>query len=137
MTEYRHLITNPKYQEIWKPAYGKELGRLAQGLEGIVEGTDTITFIFKNEIPSDRWRNITYGRIVMNLQPEKEYPYRVRLTVGGDRINFPGDCGTPTADILAVKLLLNSVISTRGARFMTIDIKNFYLNTPMDRPEFM
>ena len=106
-------------------------------MEGIVEGTDTISFIFKNEVPADRWRGITYGWIVANLRLEKEDPYRVRLTVGGDRINFPGDCGTPTADILTIKLLLNSVISTRGARFMTIDIKKFYLNTLMDRPEFM
>jgi hypothetical protein len=32
---------------------------------------------------------------------------------------------------------LNSVISTKGARYCTIDIKDFYLNTPMERPEFM
>jgi hypothetical protein len=56
--------------------------------------------------------------------------------MGGDRINYPGDCGTPTADILTVKLLLNSIISTLHAKFMTIDIKDFYLMTPMDRPEY-
>ena len=39
--------------------------------------------------------------------------------------------------MLTVKLLLNSVISTKGARFMTIDIKDFYLNTPMKRFEYM
>ena len=47
------------------------------------------------------------------------------------------DNGTPTADLLTVKLLLNSVISTEGARFMGIDIKNFYLNTPMERSEYL
>ncbi len=31
--------------------------------------------------------------------------------------------------------LFNSVISTRGVRFMTIDISNFYLMTPLKRPE--
>jgi hypothetical protein len=39
--------------------------------------------------------------------------------------------------MITVKILLNSVISTQNARFMTIDIKDFYLNTPMERPEFM
>ena len=39
--------------------------------------------------------------------------------------------------MLTVKILLNSVISTKGARFMTIDIKDFYLNTPMARFEYM
>jgi hypothetical protein len=56
--------------------------------------------------------------------------------VGGDRINYPGDYGTPTKDLLTVKLLLNSIVSTMGAKFMTIDIKDFYLMTPMDQPEY-
>ena len=38
---------------------------------------------------------------------------------------------------MLVKLFFNSVISTRGARFMSIDIKNFYLGTPMKRKEYM
>ena len=78
-----------------------------------------------------------YGRIVANFCPEKDDLYRIRLTVGGNRINYPGDCGTPTADMITVKILLNSVISTVHAKFMTIDIKDFYLNTPMERPEYM
>ena len=44
LMEYRHLIANPKYRPIWKPAYGKEIGRLAQGIPGVVEGTNTIVF---------------------------------------------------------------------------------------------
>eukprot|EP00804_Cyclotella_cryptica_P008968 CCRYP_012064-RI/>CCRYP_012064-RI protein AED:0.45 eAED:0.45 QI:0/-1/0/1/-1/0/1/0/124 len=39
--------------------------------------------------------------------------------------------------MLTTKVLLNSVISTKGARFMTIDIRDFYLNTPMVHPEYM
>eukprot|EP00804_Cyclotella_cryptica_P014586 CCRYP_020641-RA/>CCRYP_020641-RA protein AED:0.25 eAED:0.25 QI:0/0/0/1/1/1/3/0/614 len=119
------------YCTIWKNAYGKELGRLAQGIPGTVKGTNTIVFIAYNEIPPQRCKDVTYGRIVANYRPEKEDPYRIRLTVGGNRITYPGDCGTPTADMLTTKILLNSVISTKGARFMTIDIKDFYLNTPM------
>ena len=38
---------------------------------------------------------------------------------------------------MTVKMHLNSVISTKGARYCTIDLKDFYLNTPMERPEFM
>ena len=36
-----------------------------------------------------------------------------------------------------LKLLLNSAVLTNGAKFFTIDIKNFYLNTPMERFEYM
>jgi hypothetical protein len=39
--------------------------------------------------------------------------------------------------MLVAKMLLNSVISTRGAKFMTMDISNFYLMTPLKRPEFI
>lgn len=46
------------------------------------------------------------------------------------------DLSTPTADLMAVKLLLNSVISTPGARFVTLDIKFFNLNSPMEEPGF-
>lgn len=137
MMEYRHLMADPKLKSLWQAKYGKELGRLAQGLPGVVEGTNTIFFIHKNEIPKDRWRDVTYGRIVTAYRPEKSDPHRVRLTVGGDRINYTGDCGTPTADMLTTKIHLNSIISTKGARCMTIDIKDFYLNTPMPRHEFM
>ncbi len=46
-------------------------------------------------------------------------------------MHYPGDADTPTADLLTIKILLNSIISTPNARFMTMDIKDFYLNTPM------
>jgi hypothetical protein len=38
--------------------------------------------------------------------------------------------------LLTVKLLFNSVISTPQAKFMCIDIKDFYLCTPMERYEY-
>ena len=36
-----------------------------------------------------------------------------------------------------IKLLLNSVVSSIWAKFMTADVKNFYLNTPMEEPEYI
>ncbi len=34
-------------------------------------------------------------------------------------------------------MLFNSVISTKGARFMTVDTSNFYLMTPLHYAEFI
>ena len=59
------------------------------------------------------------------------------MCAGGNRINFPGDAGTPTADLLTIKLLANSIVSTKKAKMITMDLKDFYLNTPMERPEFI
>ena len=61
---------------------------------------------------------------MVNFRPETEDPYRTRLTVGGDSVNYPYDCGTPTLDLATVKYLLNSVISTPLDKFMTINIKD-------------
>ena len=137
MLKYRQLITHPKYCEVWKNSSANEFGRLAQGVGGRIKGTNTIFFIHKHQIPQDRWKDVTYAKFVCELKPNKAEVYRTRLTVGGDKVHYPGDVGTPTADLTLVKMHLNSVVSTRGARYMTLDVKNFYLNTPMGRYEYV
>ena len=137
LMEYRHLIGDPKYKKIWGQAYSNELGSLAQGMQVCVKATNTIFYISKEDLPAERWKDGTYGRIVVNYCPKKSNPNRVRLTVGGNRITYPGNCGTPTADMLTVKLLRNSVISTNRVKLMSLDIKNFYRNTPISRYEYM
>ncbi len=110
----------------------KELGRLAQGLPG-TEGTNTIMFMTHNDIaniPSDR--TVTYARIVVDYRPQKKDPNRVRITVGGNLIHYPGEVTTRTADMTTSKILWNSVLSTPGAKYCCADVKNFYLETPMD-----
>jgi hypothetical protein len=62
---------------------------------------------------------------------------RTRLTVGGNLIDYPGDTHAPTADITSFKLHVNSTLSTPGAKMVCADVKNFYLNTPMDHSEYM
>jgi hypothetical protein len=56
--------------------------------------------------------------------------------MGGNLINYPEDVGTPTANLLLIKILLNSVILMRGAKFAGADLANFYLTTPLKRPEY-
>ena len=59
------------------------------------------------------------------------------MTVGGNLIDYPYEVSTPTADMTTAKLVMNSTISTPGATFHCFDISNFYLNTPMERSEYM
>ncbi len=82
-------------------------------------------------------KDVTYGQFVCTVQPEKAEPNQTCFTVGGDRINYPGKVAIPTAEMLVAKMLFNSVISTKGAHFMTMDISNFYLMTPLHRPKFI
>jgi hypothetical protein len=92
-------------------------------------------FIPPSDIPDER--TITYGRLVCDIHPHKAEQHRVRLTVGGDRINYPGDTATKNADLTTSNCLWDSTVSTPGARYMCADVKKFYLNTLLDRPEYM
>ena len=74
--------------------------------------------------------------MVCKVRPEKSNPNRTRITIGGNRITFPGDIGSPTASLELAKLVFNSVLSRPGAKFTIFDICNFYLQTPLDRPEY-
>jgi hypothetical protein len=135
--KYRQLMRDPKYKETWSKSAANEFGRLAQGVGGRYKGTNTIHFIHKNQVPRDRMKDVTYGSFSCDCKPNKTENVRTRLTAGGDRINYPEDVGTPTADMLVFKCLINSVISTKGAKCLMLDIKDFYLNTPMKRYEYM
>ena len=119
----------------------KELGRLTQGYtchsdpQHSVEGTNTCQFIHKRDLPPNR--KATYIRIVADYREQKADPYRVRCTVGGNLIDFPGDKSTKVADNVTVKCLLNNVLSTTGAKAACIDIKDFYLNNDLPEAEYI
>ena len=131
-------MRHPDYKGPWSLSSANEFGRLANGVGGRIKNpTNTIKFIHKHDVPHDRRKDVTYGQFVCTVRPEKAKSNRTRFTVGGDRINYPGEVATPTADMLVAKLLFNSVVSTDGAKFMTLDISNFYLMTPLKRPEYI
>ena len=134
--QYKDLINRDEATRIlWNRSFANELGRLAQGVGNRYPGTNTIFFIHHHQMPKDR--KATYGRIVVDLKPHKEEQERTRLTVGGNLIDFPGDVSAKVADLTTAKVLFNSVVSTPKAKFMGIDVKNFYLGTPMERYEYM
>jgi hypothetical protein len=80
---------------------------------------------------------VTYGSFVVDIKDHKEEKERTQLNVVGDQIEYPGDKSTRTTGLTRTKILINSVISTQDAKFLVIDTKNFYLNTPLVRFEYM
>jgi hypothetical protein len=52
-------------------------------------------------------------------------------------INYPGELTTRTANLTTSKLMWNSVLGTKGAKYMWLDIKNFYLTAPLNWFEYM
>jgi hypothetical protein len=132
--EYMALMKDSRLQPLWKRGFGNECGRLFQGIRGI-PGTDTCFFIKLTNIPKDR--NITYGKIVCDYKPHKIEKELVRLTVGGDKLDYSSDVATSTADITTLKILSSSTLFTKDTAMMMMDIKNYYLGTPLPRFEYM
>ena len=75
--------------------------------------------------------------MVCEVRPQKEDPNRTRITIGGNRICYPGDTGTKTGSLEVVKLLFNGILSQPNAKFACFDIKNFNLGTPLNQPEYI
>jgi hypothetical protein len=125
--KHQELITKLRYKIKLMRSTANEINRLYN--------TNTIRFIRRSDIPNGR--KVTYGSFVVDIKDHKEEKERTRLTVGGDQIEYSGDKSTRTAGLTTAKILINSVISTQGAKFLVIDIKNFYLNTPLGRFKYM
>ena len=134
MLNYRQLMTHQTYKKSWKFSSANAFGRLANGVGGRVKGTNTIKFIRMRHVKKGANERCHIGKLLCLVRPEKAKPNQTRFVVGGDRINYPGKVGILTAEMLVAKILFNSVIYTKNARFMTIDIANFYLMTPLSRP---
>jgi hypothetical protein len=138
LVNYRQPMNSPKYKKAWSLSAANEFGRLTNSIVGRIKNpTDTIEFISQHEVPADCRKDVTYGQFVCSVKPKKAEPNQMQFAVGGERINYPEEVDTPTAEMLVAKMLFNSVISTKGARFMTMDISNFYLMTPLHRVKFI
>jgi hypothetical protein len=141
LMEYKDLLKDPKYREDWSRAAANEFGRLfngvgknADGTQRIV-GTNTCHWIRRSQVP--RGKKVTYARTVVAIRTEKAEQKRVRITVGGDRLDYPGETSTDTALLDTTKLLINSVLSTPGARMGAIDISNFYIHSNLKEYQYM
>lgn len=75
----------------------------------------------------------------MDYIPLTSEPWQVQLVVGRDKPPYDKDPGSLAASLLETKLLINNIISDAkyGARFMSLNLKDYFLMTLMDDPEFM
>ena len=77
----------------WTCLLANEFGRLCKGIEinrpkaYRIKGTDKTFFTTKGKILKDR--KITYANFICNIRPQKSETHRVRLTAGGNKLNYP------------------------------------------------
>ena len=135
---YRDLIRhpNPAIRQRWNDAGINEFGRLAQGYRKHgrdIEGMDIVSFIPRVQVPSEK--QATYARYVVDYRPEKDDPWRLRITCGGDRLEYTSNTTTHSATMETIKLQMNKIVSTPGARAATGDISNMYLGSDLPESE--
>ena len=133
--EYRHLVKIPE-KRTWIKALENDLVRLAQRIgERMSSGTNTIFFIKHLDVPVNR--KLSYVRLVASIYPNKTETHCAKVTAGGDLVDYPGITSIDTSSLTTTKILLNSVISTMDAMFITADIKYFYYNNTLIRFEYV
>ena len=76
----------------------KYLLRLANGIDNRVWAINTIEFIKKEEVPAGC--TVTYANFVCDYRTPKTKLYRFRLTVVGNRLEYPDDASLPAAFLL-------------------------------------
>jgi hypothetical protein len=111
--KHNELITTLKYRIRWMRYTVNEINRLYN--------TNIIRFIQRSNIP--KGRKVTYGSFVVDIKDHKGQKERTRLTIGGEQIEYPGDKSTRNTGLTTATILINSVFSTLGAKFLVIDIK--------------
>jgi hypothetical protein len=139
ISSYKHLMNDPATAEVWMTTFAKDSCSMSQSDNKTGQkGTNTMFVMLPLDVPNiPKDRVIIYARVIVNHCPQKEDPNCIRITAGGNLINYPGELTARMAEITMAKLLWKSMLSTPGAKYVCLNIKNFYLSTPLDRFEYM
>ena len=135
ISSYRKLMHDPATAETWQTAFGKDFGGMAQGDNKTGQkGTNAMFVMTHKEIAHayNEKKFFTFANPVVDYRPQKDDPNRIRITAMGNLINYEGELSVRTADINTAKLHRNSVVSTPNAKYMCLDIKNFYLTAALE-----
>jgi len=126
---YSTLLKGPD-SELWEAEHTKELIRL-------LETTKVMRFCSPNEKPASQ--KAKYYRIVCKakINPiDGSATLRVRGTVADTHSDYPGPTAAYTATYKTINLLFNAVVS-EDAGWMTADIEDYYLGTPLKHKHYM
>jgi hypothetical protein len=138
ISSYKKLMNEPAMAEIWQTAFEKDFRGMTQGDNKMGQkGTNAFVMThnkIKQAVAAGNF--FTYMNPVLDYRPQKEDPYRIRITAGGNLINYESNASLRTADLDTAKLHWNSVVSTPLARYMCLNIKNFCLTAALEYFEY-
>jgi hypothetical protein len=128
-------MKDPTTAEMWQTAFSKDFGKMVQGnLKRGQMGTNSIFVMTHNEISHiPKTQTVTYARAVVDFCPQKADPHCIHITAGRNLTKYPNKLSTRMTNLTTSKIMWNSILSTnKNAKYMCLDIKNFYLSAPLD-----
>ncbi len=139
ISSYQRLMNDPVTDNTWQMAFGKDFRSMCQEDNKTgANGTNAMFVMKPEEVDHTPAARLTmYADIVADYRSQKDDPYQIGITAGGNLINYPGELTTHSADITTSKPHWNSILSTQQAKYMCLDLKNFYLSGPLDRYKYM
>ena len=133
--KYLHLI-HVSNKDVWTHNLANDLHRLTQGVgTRMPTSTNTVFSVWRHYIPAGR--KITYACLVSSIRPHKTEMHRIRVTFDGDILDFLGITTIIYARLTTTKCPINSTVFTPLAKFMTLEIINFYYSNPMEWYQYM
>ena len=97
ISSYKWLMNNPATAKFWQVAFGKDFGRMAQGNEKTCQKGRKSMFVMNHAEIIKAYaekQNFTYAKIVVGFWPQKEDPNQIRITDGGNLIQYKGNIST-------------------------------------------
>lgn len=114
---------------IWEHEHDLELARL-------IDHTKTMVFKSIKHLPPGVRPKYYTPVCTEKILPDQSVKRRVRGTVADTRSTYEGPVSASTASLSTMFILFNAVVS-ENAEFLTCDIKDYYLGTPMRDKEYM
>jgi hypothetical protein len=115
ISSYKKIMHDPATADVWQTAFGKDFGGMAQGCNKTGQKGMNAMFIMAHDeirhaLAAKKF--FTYANLVVDYQSQKDDPHRIRITAGGNLIDYDGDASVHTDNLDTAKLHWNSVIST-------------------------
>jgi hypothetical protein len=140
ISSYKKLMHDLATAKVWQTAFSKEFGGMAQGDNKTGQkGTNAIFVMKHNELAQilQSGKKNMFAHPVFDHRPQKEDPNQIWITAMGNLVSYEGELSVRTADINTAKMHWNSVISTKKAKYMCLDMIFFYLTAALKYFEYM
>jgi hypothetical protein len=93
ISSYKRLMHDPATAEVWQTAFGKDVGGMVQGDDKTGQKETNSIFVMTHAEIKQAYAD----------KVQKEDPYQIRITAGGNLLTYKGDVSTRTADLSTSK----------------------------------